>query len=103
MHKQMCIIIVQNTSSINLLHCGSQDCSEVKDTANRLLFMQRKVCIILVQNTSSVNLVHFGYQYCIEVNKVHNRCNVCIEKFALIKLHFGCRYFIELKDPCTRI
>ena len=67
----VCIIIVQNASTANMMHFEYQLCIEVTGTANWMLFQHSQVCIILVQNATSAKLtvnwiivLLYSKQYC---------------------------------------
>ena len=67
----VCIIIVQNASTANMMHFDYQLCIDVTGTAYWILFQHSQVCISLVQNATSAKLtvnrivvLLYSKQYC---------------------------------------
>ena len=67
----VCIIIVQDTLTANMMHFEYQLCIDVTGAANWILFQHSQVCISLVQNATSAKLtvnwiivLLYSKQYC---------------------------------------
>ena len=52
----VCIIIVQDVSTANMMHFEYQLCIDVTVTVYWMLFQHSQVCIILVQDATSAKL-----------------------------------------------